>query len=207
MGLLSLPTMLKQGYSTLMKLALNEMEAAGNIKSQIIPPSIVLILLSDQISASYQQAQLALGNFSPESVSVTDLFFGALIPGLCLVVMYIFWKIINSFLNPKSIPDKKIVINKNIKELYIGILKALMPPLILIVSVLGSILASLATPTESAGVGALGAIILAYFKKQLSLQVFKEVVQDTAKTTSMVFIILVGAALFHWYLEGMGVMK
>ena len=116
MGLLSMPTMLKQGYSP--KLASGTICAAGTL-GQIIPPSIVLILLSDQISASYQQAQLALGNFSPESVSVTDLFFGALIPGLCLVMMYIFWQIINSVINPKSIPSKKIMLNQNIKKLFI----------------------------------------------------------------------------------------
>ena len=142
MGLLSMPTMLKQGYSP--KLASGTICAAGTL-GQIIPPSIVLILLSDQISASYQQAQLALGNFSPESVSVTDLFFGALIPGLCLVMMYIFWQIINSVINPKSIPSKKIMLNQNIKTIYLNILKALVPPLILIVSVLGSILGGLAT--------------------------------------------------------------
>ena len=159
MGLLSLPTMLKQGYSP--KLASGTICAAGTL-GQIIPPSIVLILLSDQISASYQQAQLALGNFSPESVSVTDLFFGALIPGLCLVFMYICWQIINSFINPSSIPKKKVIISENINVLYMKIFKALIPPLILIISVLGSILAGLATPTESAGVGALGAILLLF---------------------------------------------
>lgn len=201
MGLLSLPTMLKQGYSP--KLASGTICAAGTL-GQIIPPSIVLILLSDQISASYQQAQLALGNFSPESVSVTDLFFGALIPGLCLVFMYICWQIINSFINPSSIPKKKVIISENINVLYMKIFKALIPPLILIISVLGSILAGLATPTESAGVGALGAILLAFLKKQLSFNVFKEVVQDTAKTTSMVFIILVGAALFSLVFRGYG---
>ena len=166
MGLLSLPTMLKQGYSP--KLATGTICAAGTL-GQIIPPSIVLILLSDQISASYQQAQLALGNFSPESVSVTDLFFGALIPGLCLVFMYICWQIINSYINPSSIPKKK-VLAKNINALYINIFKALIPPLILIISVLGSILAGLATPTESAGVGALGAILLAYLKNNFHLR-------------------------------------
>ena len=201
MGLLSLPTMLKQGYSP--KLATGTICAAGTL-GQIIPPSIVLILLSDQISASYQQAQLALGNFSPESVSVTDLFFGALIPGLCLVFMYICWQIINSFINPSSIPSKKKIEHKNINALYVKIFKALIPPLILIISVLGSILAGLATPTESAGVGALGAILLASLKKQLSYEIFKQVVQDTAKTTSMVFIILVGAALFSLVFRGYG---
>ena len=91
MGLLSLPTMLKKGYAP--SLSTGTICAAGTL-GQIIPPSIVLILLSDQISASYQQAQLELGNFSPESVSVTDLFVGALIPGICLVFLYILWQLI-----------------------------------------------------------------------------------------------------------------
>ena len=109
MGLLSLPTMLKKGYSP--SLSTGTICAAGTL-GQIIPPSIVLILLSDQISASYQQAQLELGNFSPESVSVTDLFVGALIPGICLVFLYILWQLINSYLNPKSIPIKKKLLTK-----------------------------------------------------------------------------------------------
>ncbi len=202
MGLLSLPTMLKKGYSP--SLSAGTICAAGTL-GQIIPPSIVLILLSDQISASYQQAQLELGNFSPESVSVTDLFVGALIPGICLVFLYIFWQLINSFLNPKSIPIKKKVINKGeVFTIYKKVFKALLPPLILIVAVLGSILGGLATPTESAGVGAIGAILLSYFKKQLNFNVMKEVVQSTAKTTSMVFIILVGAALFSLVFRGYG---
>ena len=201
MGLLSLPTMLKKGYSPV--LASGTICASGTL-GQIIPPSIVLILLSDQISASYQQAQLALGNFSPESVSVTDLFMGALLPGILLVILYITWQIINSFLNPSSIPLNKLSRDHEIKGLYKKVFKALFPPLILIISVLGSILAGLATPTESAGVGALGSIILAYFRKQLSFKVMKEVVENTAKTTSMVFIILVGAALFSLVFRGFG---
>ena len=202
MGLLSLPTMLKKGYSP--SLSTGTICAAGTL-GQIIPPSIVLILLSDQISASYQQAQLELGNFSPESVSVTDLFVGALIPGICLVFLYILWQLINSYLNPKSIPIKKKVINKGeVFIIYKKVFKALLPPLILIVAVLGSILGGLATPTESAGVGAIGAILLAYLKKQLNFNIMKEVVQSTAKTTSMVFIILVGAALFSLVFRGYG---
>ncbi len=202
MGLLSLPTMLKKGYSP--SLASGTICAAGTL-GQIIPPSIVLILLSDQISASYQQAQLALGNFSPESVSVTDLFVGALLPGLVLVFLYIIWQIINSYLNPASIPEKKKIEKRNdIFRLYMQVLKALLPPLILIIAVLGSILGGLATPTESAGVGAIGAIILSFLKNQLSLKVMKEVVESTAKTTSMVFIILVGAALFSLVFRGYG---
>ena len=202
MGLLSMPTMLKKGYSS--SLSAGTICAAGTL-GQIIPPSIVLILLSDQISASYQQAQLELGNFSPESVSVTDLFMGALIPGVCLVVLYIFWQLINSYLNPESLPSKKESINKDeIFSIYKKVFKALLPPLILIIAVLGSILGGLATPTESAGVGAVGAILLAYFKRQLNFNVMKEVVQSTSKTTSMVFIILVGAALFSLVFRGYG---
>ena len=202
MGLLSLPTMLKKGYSP--SLSSGTICAAGTL-GQIIPPSIVLILLSDQISASYQQAQLELGNFSPESVSVTDLFVGALIPGFCLVFLYIFWQFINSYINPKSIPlQKKVTNTGQVFIIYKKVFKALLPPLLLIIAVLGSILGGLATPTESAGVGAIGAILLAYFKKQLNFHVMKEVVQSTAKTTSMVFIILVGAALFSLVFRGYG---
>ena len=202
MGLLSLPTMLKKGYSP--SLATGTICAAGTL-GQIIPPSIVLILLSDQISASYQQAQLELGNFSPESVSVTDLFVGALIPGICLVFLYIIWQVLNSYLNPQSVPVKKKIINQGeVFQVYKNVFKALLPPLILIIAVLGSILGGLATPTESAGVGAIGAILLSFLKKQLNFKVMKEVVQSTAKTTSMVFIILVGAALFSLVFRGYG---
>ncbi len=202
MGLLSLPTMLKKGYSP--SLATGTICASGTL-GQIIPPSIVLILLSDQISASYQQAQLELGNFSPESVSVTDLFVGALIPGISLVFLYIIWQLINSYINPDSIPIKKNDINEaEAFSIYKSVFKALLPPLLLIIAVLGSILGGLATPTESAGVGAIGAIILSFMKRQLSFKVMKEVVQSTAKTTSMVFVILVGAALFSLVFRGYG---
>ncbi len=202
MGLLSLPTMLKKGYSP--SLASGTICAAGTL-GQIIPPSIVLILLSDQISSSYQQAQLALGNFSPESVSVTDLFVGALLPGICLVFLYVVWQLINAYINPSSIPKKIKIQNKEqVFLIYKTVFKALLPPLILIVAVLGSILGGLATPTESAGVGAIGAILLSFIKKQLSFRVLKEVVESTAKTTSMVFIILVGAALFSLVFRGYG---
>ena len=202
MGLLSLPTMLKKGYSP--SLATGTICAAGTL-GQIIPPSIVLILLSDQISASYQQAQLALGNFSPDSVSVTDLFVGALLPGLGLVFLYILWQFLNSYINPNTVPKKDLKYNKDETfKIYKQVFKALLPPLILIIAVLGSILGGLATPTESAGVGAIGAILLAFLKKQLNFKVLKEVVENTAKTTSMVFIILVGAALFSLVFRGYG---
>ena len=203
MGLLSLPTMLKRGYSP--TISTGTICAAGTL-GQIIPPSIVLILLGDQISAAYQQAQLAKGNFSPDSVSVTDLFMGALLPGLCLVFLYILWQVIYA----NIYPDKMPIIPKSerdaleFKELRNRVLKVLLPPLFLIFAVLGSILMGLATPTESAGVGAIGAIILAYSRKQLNFKILKEVTTSTAQTTSMVFTILIGAAMFSLVFRGFG---
>ena len=203
MGLLSLPTMLKRGYSP--TISTGTICAAGTL-GQIIPPSIVLILLGDQISAAYQQAQLAKGNFSPDSVSVTDLFMGALLPGLCLVFLYILWQVIYA----NIYPDKMPIIPKSerdaleFKELRNRVLKVLIPPLFLIFAVLGSILMGLATPTESAGVGAIGAILLAYSRKQLNFKILKEVVTSTAQTTSMVFTILIGAAMFSLVFRGLG---
>ena len=203
MGLLSLPTMLKRGYDP--SVACGTICAAGTL-GQIIPPSIVLILLSDQISSSYQQAQLAEGNFSPESISVIDLFMGALIPGLLLVLLYILWQVINAVFFPSKVPaiPKAYRDSFSKKDLRNKVLKALFPPLILIIAVLGSILAGFATPTESAGVGATGAIILSYFRKQLNFKILQEVAEVTAKITSMVFTILVGAAMFSLVFRGYG---
>ena len=203
MGLLSLPTMLKRGYSP--TIATGTICAAGTL-GQIIPPSIVLILLGDQISAAYQQAQLAKGNFAPESVSVTDLFMGALLPGLCLVLLYIIWQVIYANIYPDKMPiiSKKERDALDFKELRNRVLKVLVPPLFLIFAVLGSILMGLATPTESAGVGAIGAMLLAYSRKQLSFKILKEVTTSTAQTTSMVFTILIGAAMFSLVFRGFG---
>jgi tripartite ATP-independent transporter DctM subunit len=203
MGLLSLPTMLKRGYAP--TISAGTICAAGTL-GQIIPPSIVLILLGDQISAAYQQAQLAKGNFAPESISVTDLFMGALLPGLCLVVLYIVWQIIYANIYPDKMPaiPKSERDELEFKELRNRVLKVLIPPLVLIFAVLGSILMGLATPTESAGVGAIGAIILAYTRKQLSFKILKEVATSTAQTTSMVFTILIGAAMFSLVFRGFG---
>ncbi|MDB3955276.1 TRAP transporter large permease subunit [Alphaproteobacteria bacterium] len=203
MGLLSLPTMLKRGYAP--TISAGTICAAGTL-GQIIPPSIVLILLGDQISAAYQQAQLAKGNFAPESISVTDLFMGALLPGLCLVVLYIVWQIIYANIYPDKMPaiPKSERDELEFKELRNRVLKVLIPPLVLICAVLGSILMGLATPTESAGVGAIGAIVLAYTRKQLSFKILKEVATSTAQTTSMVFTILIGAAMFSLVFRGFG---
>ena len=203
MGLLSLPTMIKRGYDP--AISCGSICAAGTL-GQIIPPSIVLILLGDQISAAYQQAQLAKGNFAPEAISVTDLFFGALLPGLFLVVLYIIWQLIYANIYPKSMPpipiEERSAISR--KELHKRVIKVLIPPLLLIIAVLGSILMGLATPTESAGVGAIGAILLAYSRKQLNFNILKMVTLSTAQTTSMVFTILIGAAMFSLVFRGFG---
>jgi len=157
MGLLSLPTMLRRGYDP--KLACGSIAAAGTL-GQIIPPSIVLVVLGDQISNAHQEAQRLLGNFSPEPVGVGDLFAGALIPGLALVGLYILYQISLAFLRPKASPA--IPRDESMQGGMTGrVMHALVAPLVLIVSVLGSILIGVATPTEAAGVGAIGATLLA----------------------------------------------
>lgn len=158
MGLLSLPTMMRRGYCT--KLSSGSICAAGTL-GQIIPPSIVLILLGDQISNAYVEAQREIGNWSPEPVSVGDLFAGAIIPGFTLVGMYIVYQVIRAWLDPDSSPAIPPEELHRGRDFYLKILSALMPPLVLIMAVLGSILAGIATPTEAAAVGAVGASLLA----------------------------------------------
>lgn len=155
MGLLSLPTMLKRGYDP--GLAAGSIAASGTL-GQIIPPSIVLVLLGDQISNAYQEAQRAQGIFSPDIVSVGDLFAGALIPGLMLVGFYIAYQIVMAVWKPETAPAAPA---DEARADWGKILHALVPPLALIIGVLGSILAGLANPTEAAGVGAVGATFIA----------------------------------------------
>lgn len=158
MGLLSLPTMLRRGYDP--AFASGSIAAAGTL-GQIIPPSIVLILLGDVISNAYQKAQLEQGVFAPETVSVGDLFAGALIPGLMLVGLYLLWQVIVAVTRPNKAPAIPAAEMGTRKEVWIGALKVLPPPLLLIIAVLGSILAGAATPTEAASVGAIGAMLIA----------------------------------------------
>jgi len=155
MGLLSLPTMLKRGYSP--ELAAGSIAASGTL-GQIIPPSIVLVLLGDQISNAYQEAQREQGIFSPDVVSVGDLFAGALIPGLLLVGLYIAYQVFIAITRPEQAPAAPAPEGRTD---WGAIARALLPPLFLIVAVLGSILAGLATPTEAAAIGAVGATFLA----------------------------------------------
>jgi tripartite ATP-independent transporter DctM subunit len=260
MGLMALPTMLKKGYNP--SLACGSIAASGTL-GQIIPPSIVLVLLGDQLSSAWQQAQLEMGNYAPEPLSVGDLFSGALIPGLGLVVLYILYQLAVAIIWPSSSPRVQLEEDENppsLKEL----LGAFLPPITLIISVLGSILTGIATPTEAAAVGAVGAVIMAGHKakkdkplpmiiaavslilvlvitnvfnlhigrqdttatdiiafgialflttaifwgifvavtRTYKTRVLSEVMQSTTKISSMIFIILVGAALFSLVFKG-----
>jgi tripartite ATP-independent transporter DctM subunit len=202
MGLLSLPTMLRRGYDP--RLATGTICASGTL-GQIIPPSIVLVLLGDVLSSAYQQAQLDMGQFSPETVSVGDLFAGALIPGLLLVGLYMAYIIGVALWRPSQAPaipkeDRHV----SGRELLLLALKVLVPPLVLIVLVLGSIMAGAATPTEAASVGAVGAIVLAIGQRQFNLTILKEVMRKTTEVSSMVFLIFIGASLFSLVFRGFG---
>ena len=199
MGLMSLPTMLKRGYSP--ALATGSICATGTL-GQIIPPSIALVLLGDILSNAYQQAQLSMGIFTPKTMSIGDLFVGAVIPGLLLVVMYIGYLVIISRLKPDIAPVAHVEDEDQLS--VFRLLRSLLPPVILIVTVLGSILSGIATPTEAAGVGALGATLLAISRGQLSIARLREVARSTTEVTAMVFLILIGAAVFSLVFRGFG---
>ncbi len=264
MGLLSMPTMLKRGYDP--ALAAGSICASGTL-GQIIPPSIVLVVLGDQISNAYVEAQRTIGNWSPEPVSVGDLFAGALLPGLLLVGMYILYQLAMAWLKPESSPAMPRELDERAASaLWWHLLQALVPPIVLIVAVLGSILAGVATPTEAAAVGAVGSLLLAgvrldrahgvpmsvagtcligmlilseafdlrvarseipvddqiaiYIAEVFILglvwglvvslmrvyrtRIVHEVIRTTMKISSMVFVILIGAALFSLVFRGLG---
>ena len=199
MGLLSLPTMLKKGYDP--SIAAGTICASGTL-GQIIPPSIILVMLGDVISSAYQRSQLSQGNFSPNTISVGDLFAGALIPGLMLVILYIVYLLFKAGVHPELMPVNRI--NKNESVAPNQFFRAAAPPLILIFAVLGSILAGLATPTEAAGVGAMGAIIIAFYFGSLNLNLLHEIMRTTLRISSMVFMILIGASIFSLVFRGYG---
>jgi len=199
MGLLSLPTMLKRGYAP--EMAAGTICASGTL-GQIIPPSIILVMLGDVMSSAYQQAQLTQGNFSPKTVSVGDLFAGALIPGLLLVLLYIAYIIVTAVFRPSVMPAHSDTGGERVSAGRL--LEALAPPLLLVLAVLGSILAGFATPTEAAGVGAAGALLIALSRRALSLERLQAIMRGTLSVSSMVFMILIGASVFSLVFRGYG---
>jgi tripartite ATP-independent transporter DctM subunit len=199
MGLLSLPTMLRRGYSP--EVATGTICASGTL-GQIIPPSIILVMLGDVMSSAYQQAQVGMGIFSPKTVSVGDLFAGALVPGLLLVVLYVLYLLGTAFFRPALMPAYDRGDEDAVSVLQI--LHALLPPLALIFAVLGSILAGLATPTEAAGVGGMGALLLALARRGITLSRLRDIMQATLRISSMEFMILIGASVFSLVFRGFG---
>lgn len=197
MGLISLPVMLKAGYDP--RLATGAICASGTL-GQVIPPSVVLVLLGDQLGNAYQRAQLSQGIFAPETVSVGDLFAGALLPGLLLVALYIAYTAWVAWRRPARVP----AISSADRPSLSALMAAILPPLGLILAVLGSILAGIATPTEAAAVGAVGAALFAVLRRRLSLATLREVCTQTARINAMVFAILLGAALFSLVFRGFG---
>jgi tripartite ATP-independent transporter DctM subunit len=200
MGLMSLPLMLKRGYAP--SFACGTICATGTL-GQIIPPSIVLVLLGDVLSSAYQQAQLKLGVFSPKTISVGDLFIAAIVPGLALVALYMLYVFFTAWLRPNIVP--RIQIDEAEEQVsFLRVLLSLLPVMLLIGLVLGSILIGAATPTEAAGVGALGACLLALWKKQFNVARLREVSRSTIQISAMIFMILIGASLFSLVFRGFG---
>mgnify|MGYP002633948890 CR=1 FL=1 len=194
MGLISLPVMLKNNYDK--GFATGIICASGTL-GQIIPPSIVLVLLGDVLSSAYQQAQALAGIYPPKSVSVGDLFMGAIVPGMVLVLCYLLYIAFVSWRKPEFAPALPVTERAgDLKQQLKEAIKSLVLPLMLIIAVLGSILKGFATPTEAASVGAVGAILLAIIQRQFTLSRLQEVMLTTTKTTSMVFLILIGASIF-----------
>ena len=201
MGLMSLPVMLRSGYDP--KLSTGLICASGTL-GQIIPPSIVLVLLGDILQGANEQAAELKGNLVPEPVTAIDLFAGALLPGLLLVSLYIAWQVIMAIVRPESCPA---LANESTEDGGVGLwhtLNILFPPLFLVFIVLGSILTGIATPTESAAVGAVGATLLTWRAGAFNLEILQNVSRATTKISCMVFIILIGASMFSLVFRGFG---
>ena len=197
MGVLALPSMLRAGYQP--QLATGTICATGTL-GQIIPPSIALVLLGDIMSSAYQQAQLRMNVINTDTISVGDLFVGAMVPGVVLVFLYLAYVLTRAAIQPESAPPA-ISVDKMESG---AVIKAVLPPLALITLVLGSILVGAATPTEAAGVGATGALLLALMRGALSFGMLQDISRSTLYTTSMVFLILIGAAVFSLVFRGFG---
>ncbi len=186
MGLLSVPTMLRNNYNK--SLTTGTVAASGTL-GQIIPPSIVLVLLGDIMN-----------------VPVGDLFIGAVIPGCILVCLYMLYVLIIAIIKPEWAPpiDEEILKQVSTRQLMGQVFKALLPPLVLMIAVLGSIFAGIASPTEAASVGAIGASLLTVMHGRFTFKIVKDVMDSTTKLTCMVFIILVGASTLGLVFRGLG---
>ncbi len=203
-GLIMLPTMLRHGYDP--RLASGTVAATATL-AQIFPPATVLVLLGDQMSNAYQAAQLAQGIFAPQSVTVSDLFAGAIIPALGLVALYLVYLVVVAGFFPKASPALPAAqAGRGRLPMALRLLKVLIAPILLVFAVIGSILAGIATPTEAASVGAVGAIALAALKLGPNgfLRVLVPVMTRTTQVTSMIFLILIGATLFSLVFRALG---
>jgi len=201
MGLIVLPAMLRFGYDK--RLAAGTVAATATL-AQIFPPATVLVLLGDQLSISYQTAQLTQGILAPQSVTVSDLFAGAIVPGFALVGLYMLLLVIVALVKPAWSPAMPPDPDRpHGLRLVARLIQALVAPLALIVAVLGSILAGIATPTEAAAIGAVGAIVLAAYRSGIA-GLLPPVVRKTTQITSMIFLILIGATLFSLVFRALG---
>lgn len=196
MGLISLPAMLRAGYDP--KLASGVIAAAGTL-GQIIPPSIVLVILGDVLQGAHQKAALAMGDFAPDTVSVVDLFAGAAIPGLLLVALYLAWQAFVAWRTPERCPP----LADAARPPPSVVIRTLAAPVALVAAVLGSILLGFATATEAAGVGAAGALGLALLRGRLDLATLRDVAGRTAQMTAMIFVVIIGASTFSLVFIGL----
>ena len=196
MGLMSLPVLIQQGYT---KDFSSGLVASTGTLGQIIPPSIALVLLGDVMSNAYQRAQNNMGIFSQQTVTVGDLFVGAIVPGIMICLGYLIYTIYQNYKNPNILfePEANSASFKDI-------LKTLALPLLLIILVLGSIIAGIATPTEASAIGAAGALLIVLINGKLSLGFIKETSKKTAIVSTMIFTILIGASIFSLIFRGVG---
>ena len=196
MGLMSLPVLIQQGYKKDFSAGL---VASTGTLGQIIPPSIALVLLGDVMSNAYQRAQNNMGIFSQKTVTVGDLFVGAIVPGILICLGYLFYTL---YQNSKN---ADIQFDPNAQSASsVDVLKTLAMPLLLIVLVLGSIIGGIATPTEASAIGAMGALFIALINGKFNLAFIKEASQKTAIVSTMIFTILIGASIFSLIFRGVG---
>ena len=196
MGLMSLPILIQQGYK---KDFSSGLIASTGTLGQIIPPSIALVLLGDVMSNAYQRAQNDMGIFSQKTVTVGDLFVGAIVPGILICLGYLIYTVYknNKNIDIEFFPNAKSASSSEI-------LKTLALPLILIILVLGSIISGIATPTEASAIGAMGALLIAIIDGKFTLSFLKEASEKTAIVSTMIFTILIGASIFSLIFRGVG---